>query len=101
MSTLDHDYGNQRSSPRVPYAARMMVVRGASAWLVELQDLSEGGCGIFRPSDCKLEVGDVVRLFFFEHPGPALGIDARVARVEPRTLGFEYHDIQSVPPARV
>lgn len=100
MSTTDPDYGNQRSSPRVPYAARMLVVRSDKAWLVELQDLSEGGCGIFRPAGCDLEVGHIVRLFFFEHPGPALGIDARVARVEARTLGFEYHETQSIPPAR-
>lgn len=100
MSTTDLDHLNQRSSPRVPYAAQIFVVRGGKAWLVELQDLSEGGCGIFRPAACDLEVGDIVRLYFTDQPGPALGIDARVARVEARTLGFEYHEPQSVPPAR-
>jgi len=101
MSLIDFDHLNQRSSPRVPYAAQMLVVRGGQAWLVELQDLSEGGCGIFRPTVCDLEVGHIVRLFFFDQPGPALGIDARVARIEARTLGFEYHEPQAVPPARV
>jgi len=98
VSSTDWDVENQRYSPRVPYAAQMLVAREDSAWLVELQDLSEGGCGIFRPERCTLEVGQVVRLYFFDQPGPALGVDARVARIEQRTLGFEYLEPQSVPP---
>lgn len=95
MATSDH-----RFSDRVPYAARVMVIRGAQAWLGEVKDLSEGGCGLFRPGDCILDVAEIVQLVFFEEPGPAVVVYARVARVENGSLGFEYHEPQAVPPAR-
>ncbi len=89
-----------RFSPRVPYAARVMVIRGEDAWLAELVDLSEGGCGLFRPEDCDIEVAEVVQLVFVEEPGPAVLVGARVARVHDGLLGFEYHEPQQVPPVR-
>ena len=93
---------NARGSDRVPFAARVMVVREQDAWLGEVTDLSEGGCGLFRPAECRLEVAEIVRLVFFDEvePGPAVVVDARVARVENGLLGFEYHEPQSVPPVR-
>lgn len=94
------DPNDHRFSDRVPYAARVMVIRGAQAWLGEVKDLSEGGCGLFRPADCALDVAEIVQLVFFEEPGPAVVVDARVARVENGSLGFEYHEPQAVPPAR-
>jgi len=94
------DANNHRFSDRVPYAARVMVIRGPQAWVGEVVDLSEGGCGLFRPDECDLEVAEIVQLVFFEEPGPAVLVDARVARVENGSLGFEYHEPQSVPPVR-
>ena len=94
------DANHLRFSDRVPYAARVMVIRGQQAWLGEVTDLSEGGCGLFRPDECQLDVAEIVQLVFFEEPGPAVVVDARVARVEPGSLGFEYHEIQAVPPVR-
>ena len=93
---------NERWSDRVPFAAKVMVLRDERAWLCEVTDLSEGGCGLFRPADCTLEVAEIVRLVFFDEiePGPAVVVDARVARVENGSLGFEYHEPQSVPPVR-
>jgi hypothetical protein len=91
---------NNRWSDRVPFAARVMVLRDDTAWLGEVKDLSEGGCGLFRPRECNLEVAQIVKLVFFEEAGPAVVVDARVARVENGSLGFEYHDTQQVPPAR-
>jgi hypothetical protein len=44
----------QRFQNRVPFAARLMVLQGNSAWFVQLHDLSEGGCGVFRPQHCTL-----------------------------------------------
>ena len=89
-----------RFTTRVPYAARVMVVRGEDAWLGEVVDLSEGGCGLFRPEGCQLDVAEVVQLVFFDEPGPAVLVGARVARVHDGLLGFEYHEPQAVPPAR-
>ncbi|WP_374605479.1 PilZ domain-containing protein [Arenimonas sp.] len=91
---------DHRFAPRVPYAARVMVVRDEEAWLGEVVDLSEGGCGLFRPEGCHLQVAEVVQLVFFDEPGPAVLVGARVARVQEGLLGFEYHDPQQVPPAR-
>lgn len=89
-----------RDSFRVPYAAMVMVVRDADAWVCQLQDLSSGGCGVFRPSQCTLQEADIVRLYFYEEVGPAVAVNARVARVEDTSLGFEYHELQDVPPVR-
>jgi hypothetical protein len=91
---------NSRWSNRVPYAARVVVLHEDQAWVGEVTDLSEGGCGLFRPADCDLEVAQIVRLLFIEDTGPAVVVDARVARVENGSLGFEYHELQSVPPER-
>lgn len=91
---------NNRGSDRVPYAARVMLLRDDLAWVGEVKDLSEGGCGLFRPAECDLEVAQIVRLVFFDESGPAVVVDARVARVENGSLGFEYHDTQAVPPVR-
>jgi hypothetical protein len=94
------DPNDHRFSDRVPYAARVMVICGQQAWLGEVKDLSEGGCGLFRPASCTLDVAEIVQLVFFEEPGPAVVVDARVARVENGSLGFEYHEPQAVPPVR-
>lgn len=91
---------NARWSDRVPYAARAVVIRESQAWVGEVTDFSEGGCGLFRPADCDLDVAEIVRLVFFDESGPAVVVDARVARVENGSLGFEYHEPQSIPPVR-
>ena len=93
---------NARWSARVPFAAKVMVLRDDRAWVGAVTDLSEGGCGLFRPAECSLEVAEIVRLVFFDEneAGPAVVVDARVARVENGSLGFEYHEAQAVPPVR-
>lgn len=89
---------DKRFADRVPFAAELLVVRDDAAWRAELTDLSAGGCGAFRPEDCDLEEDALVRLFFLAGPGRAVAVDARVARDDPRRLGFEYHEPQLVPP---
>ena len=88
----------QRWAERMPHAGRVMVVHGESAWFAELLDCSEGGCGLFPPTDCTLELDDVVRLFFYSDNHPAVIVTARVARVTETQLGIEYHEPQSIPP---
>jgi hypothetical protein len=89
---------HQRFSVRVPYAAQVVVLRGDDAWVGEVMDLSEGGCGLFRTADCELVDAEVVLLVFVEGPGRAVTVPARVARVSSGSLGFEYHEPQSIPP---
>ena len=91
----------QRFSERVPYAAQVLVLRSGDAWLGEVKDLSEGGCGLFRTADCDLDVAEIVLLVFFETPGRAVTVPARVARASSGSLGFEYHEPQTVPPSAV
>lgn len=88
-----------RAAVRVPFAARLMVVRGTIAWFVDLLDLSEGGCAVFRPEGCTLEAEQVVHLFFYtQDNAPAVLVPARVARVNAWQVGFEYHELQTIPP---
>lgn len=90
--------GFGREESRVPFAGMALVVRGEQAWVCELQDLSASGCGLFRPTACTLEVGDVVRLYFFEAVGATIPVDGRVARIDFTSIGIEYYEPQSIPP---
>jgi hypothetical protein len=89
----------RRAGDRVPFAIRVMLVYGEAAWATDVLDLSEGGCGIFRPAGCLLREGNVAQLFFFEGTGPAVPVSARIARVTERHIGFEYHETQTIPPS--
>ena len=88
----------RRACLRVPYAIQTMVLCDDRAWCADVLDLSEGGCGIFRPPGCELQEGNVARLCFFVSPGPAVVVSARIAWITQRHVGFEYHDPQSIPP---
>jgi hypothetical protein len=89
----------RRAGDRVPFAIQVMVVLDELAWAADVLDLSEGGCGIFRPKGCMLREGNVARLLFFQGPGPAVSVSARIARVTERHIGFEYHELQTIPPS--
>jgi PilZ domain len=89
----------RRTGSRVPFAAQVMFLVGERAWFADVVDLSEGGCGVFRPKQCAVAVGNVARLCFFQSAGvPAVVVSARIARLTDRHVGFEYHELQSVPP---
>ena len=98
-ASTEGDETGQRWADRLPHAGRVMVVHGESAWFAELLDCSEGGCGLFRPADCTLELEDVVRLFFYSDTHPVVIVTARVARITEAQLGIEYHEPQAIPPA--
>ena len=90
----------RREGTRVPFASRVMIVRGEAAWFAQLLDLSAGGCGVFRPDGCVLHEDEIVRLFFYrDDEAPAVIVPARVARVGETQIGLEYHEPQSVPPS--
>ena len=42
----------RRAGDRVPFAIQVMVVCNDMAWAADVLDLSDGGCGIFRPVGC-------------------------------------------------
>lgn len=89
----------RRDGNRVPYESRVMIVHGDRAWFTQLLDLSEGGCGAFRPDGCKLQQEEVVRLFFYpSEETSALIVPARVARTDESRLGIEFHEPQTIPP---
>ena len=84
---------------RVPFAIQVLIQHGDAAWVADVLDLSEGGCGIFRSTGCLLREGNVARLFFFQGSGSAVPVSARIARMTERHIGFEYHDAQTIPPS--
>jgi PilZ domain len=90
----------RRDSDRVPFASRVMILHRDSAWFAQLLDISEGGCGFFRPESFTLVPDDLVRLFFQDGESDAIIVPARVARVTETRIGMEYHDPQTVPPSR-
>jgi PilZ domain len=90
---------DRRTGDRVPFAIQVMIVHGDLAWAADVLDLSEGGCGVFRPAGCLLHEGNVAQLLFFHGTGPAVPVSARIARVTERHLGFEYHEVQTIPPS--
>lgn len=90
---------DRRTGHRVPFAIQVMIVHGDLAWVADVLDLSEGGCGVFRPGGCLLQEGNVAQLLFFEGTGPAVPVSARIARVTERHIGFEYHELQTIPPS--
>jgi PilZ domain len=89
----------RRFADRVPFALQVMILHGDMAWAADVLDLSEGGCGVFRPAGCLLSVGNVSRLLFFQGSGPAVPVSARIARIDDRHIGFEYHEPQAIPPS--
>jgi PilZ domain len=89
----------RRAGLRLPFAIQVMIVCDTLAWAADVLDMSEGGCGVFRPTGCLLREGNVARLLFFEGPGPAVSVSARIARISERHIGFEYHEPQRIPPA--
>lgn len=98
MSVVEDN--DRRWAERVPYACLVTVVKDEQAWLAEVQDMSNGGCGIFRPARWTLQEADVVVLVFHEGPGPAAVVGARVAWIGETDVGFEYHEEQAIPPQK-
>ena len=92
---------DRRDGLRVPFASRVMIVRGETAWFAQLLDLSAGGCGVFRPPGCDLAEEELVRLFFYQDEETvAVNVPARIAHIDALRIGIEYHDEQCIPPAR-
>ncbi|WP_082538818.1 PilZ domain-containing protein [Lysobacter sp. Root494] len=89
----------RREGDRVPFASRVMIVRGETAWFAQMLDISTSGCGVFRPDGCVLLEDEIVRLFFYQDGETAAAIvPARVARVSNTRIGIEYHEPQRIPP---
>jgi hypothetical protein len=93
------DAQNRRDNERLPFAAEVLVAWPDRGWRTAVLDLSEGGCALLRPVGFELHIGAVVTLYFLTRNGPGPGVGARVARLGLRDIGFEYHEVQQVPPA--
>ena len=93
------DARNRRDNERLPFAAEVLVACPDRGWRSAVLDLSPGGCALLRPAGFELHIGAVVTLYFLTRNGPGPGVGARVARMGPRDVGFEYHDEQTVPPS--
>lgn len=87
-----------RQADRIACNLQLILHYGDRAWLVDAVDVSVGGCCVLRPPACDIEAEQVVTLIFPGRTGPAALVTARVARVDHSEMGFEYHEIQRVPP---
>lgn len=92
------DAQDRRDNQRLLFAAEVLIAREDRGWRAALLDLSNGGCALLRPAGFDLHVGAVVALHFLVGRGPGPAVGARLARLGPRDLGFEYHEPQAVPP---
>lgn len=93
------DARNRRDNERLFFAAEVLVACADRGWRTAVLDLSEGGCALLRPNGFDLHIGAVVTLYFLMRNGPGPGVGARVARLGSRDIGFEYHDVQTIPPS--
>lgn len=93
------DAQNRRDNERLFFAAEVLVACLDRGWRTAVLDLSPGGCALLRPAGFELHIGAVVTLYFLTRNGPGPGVGARVARFGARDVGFEYHDVQTVPPS--
>jgi len=92
------DAQNRRDNERLLFAAEVLIAREDRAWRSAVLDLSGGGCALLRPDHFNLHLGAVVSIHFIAGSGPGPVVGARLARIGPRDLGFEYHEPQAIPP---
>lgn len=80
----------RRAAPRAVQSSQALVARGASAFLVEVVDLSAGGVGVRRPRSWSFNLGDAVMIYHLGSVGPAVVREARVVWFRDDEIGLQY-----------
>ena len=80
----------RRSSQRAPHQGQALVVRGNSAFLVEICDMSKGGACVRRPRGWSLNIGDAVLVYFLNEIGPSMTMEAHVVWFRDDEIGMHY-----------
>lgn len=75
---------------RMKIRSAVLMMHGADAWSSELEDISSTGVLVRRPDDWKGVVGDLFVLDMMIGDELNIHLEAKVARVTERNVGFAY-----------
>ena len=81
---------NRRKEPRVSHQGQALVLRGRTAFLVDMVDLSKGGACITRPRGWSLNIGDDVLFYLLATPGPVMTMEADVVWFRDDQIGLQF-----------
>lgn len=68
-----------------------MFVSAEKSFLVEIQDVSKGGCQIKRPRAWPFNIQDSGRLYIFGEPGPVTSYQAQITWFREEFVGLEFN----------
>jgi PilZ domain len=68
----------------------MFVGNTGKAFLVEIKDVSKGGCRIGRPRTWPFNMGDVGTIYIFGDTGPVPSYQGRIAWYQEESVGVEF-----------
>ncbi|KFN44618.1 PilZ domain-containing protein [Arenimonas oryziterrae] len=80
----------RRQAPREAKQVQALVVRGTTAFQVDVADLSKGGACVKRPRNWPFNIGDAVFLYLVGSPGPVMAMEARVIWFKDDEIGLQY-----------
>lgn len=67
-----------------------MFVGTNKAFLVEIKDISKGGCQIKRPHSWPFNINDIGQIYIFGQPGPVPTYSAQIAWYREEFVGIEF-----------
>ena len=82
---------------RMPINSAVLMIHGADVWSSEIEDISATGLLVARPDDWNGLVGDQYALDMIIGEDLNIHVDATVARVTARHIGFAY---ARIPPEK-
>jgi hypothetical protein len=82
---------------RMPINSAVLMIQGADVWSTEIEDISSTGVLATRPGDWTGHVGDMYALDMIIGDDLNIHVDATVARVTARHIGFAY---ARIPPEK-
>ena len=80
----------RRISTRQLQHGHAMFVSANKAFLVEIKDISKGGCQISRPRAWPFNLQDEGRVYIFGEPGPVSSYPAHIAWYREEFVGIEF-----------
>lgn len=67
-----------------------MFVSSGKAFLVEIKDISKGGCQITRPRTWPFNLNELGQIYIFGEPGPVPSYTGRIAWFREEFIGVEF-----------
>ena len=82
---------------RMRISSAVLMMRGADVWSTEIEDISATGVLVVKPDDWNGQVGDLYQLDMIVGEELNIHVEATLARVLERSLGFAY---ARIPPEK-